>query len=77
MYWLMAVNSSDNREFNVPRSFSFPFIDVTSGGVLKGLTNPRDLSTRILMENLPDVSTDFGLRKGMDCKPVQKLQFSG
>ena len=34
MYWLMAVNSSDNREFSVPRSFSFPFIDVTSGGVL-------------------------------------------
>src|SRR5512140_37056 len=41
MYWLMAVNSSDNSEFNVPSSFSFPFIDVTSRGFLKGWSAPR------------------------------------
>ncbi len=31
MYWLMAVSSSDSSEFNVSMSFSFPFIDVSSG----------------------------------------------
>jgi hypothetical protein len=40
MYWLIAVNSSDNRSFNIPRSFTFPFIDVSSGGVLEGSATP-------------------------------------